>query len=845
MSKYVYKDCPVTENRMFKRENIVYIGLGLFVGIVVVNLGAIFLIRSEATRAVFMNFSSIVFNLLATIALYMAARRSRVVSRRLYFAWGILALAQLSFSLGDIAWAVLELKLGISPFPSIADVFYLLFYPVFFTGILILPELRLERLNYPKVVLDVSIILVAATVGYWNFLLGPVVAAGAGQPLLNRIITLAYPVGDLVLIFATLKLLYLQSEADDRMPLVFLIFSIVLMVLTDSIYGYQTLSTQYASGNLLDLGWIVSYFLIGMAGVWQAWMQPGLGGQEKEATVRSSSQPGSSTWLAYLPYIWIPIAFAILILEYTRQISFDLFTMIGIILIIGLVFVRQVTILRENEVLFSQLHEALDQVKQRTVELRRANQELRWEVHERMRIEKQMAYDSFHDGITGLPNRTLFMDRLKHALDYTKRHEDFSFSVIFLDIDHFKEVNDGLGHPIGDQVLGEVAQRMLACLRTSDTIARLAGDEYIILLEDIHGTEDVVQVIGRIQESLKEPLLLEGHLVSITASFGIVANGNSYSQAEDILRDADIAMYQAKAAGKARFVIFDPHMRDQAAWRLKMKADLQKAVMYGEFFLNYQPIFVLSNNRILGFEALLRWQHPQNGVVSPMDFIPLAEETGLIRSIGLWVLEQACRQIGEWQAKFPQTPPLTMSVNTSGVQLNQPDFAEQVQEVLERTGVDGRSLILEITEGILLNRSESVTAKFNAVNDLGVQFQIDDFGTGYSSLSYVRDFPISTIKIDRSFIQNIEVESTGDIVRAIINMAHNLRQSAIAEGIETESQLEYLKQAYCEAGQGYLLGRPQSVEEVEKLLRLRQRDAITEPLKKRQAVIEGNLETQN
>jgi diguanylate cyclase (GGDEF)-like protein len=841
----ITEDNPLTEYRSLPLKKITYTSVGLLLMVAMINLGAIYLIRNPITRAVFMDCSSILFNLLATIALYLAARRSRLFSRRLFWAWGILALAQLSFTLGDAAWAILELRLGLNPFPSIADVFYLLFYPLFFIGILTLPTLRMERLNYSRLLLDVCIILVAATVGYWNLLLGPVVAARVGQPLLNQIISLAYPVGDLVLIFATLKLLYLQTEADERMPFLFLISGTVVMVLTDSIYGYQTISKQYVSGNLLDLGWIISYYLIGMAGIWQAFRPFDSTGRERHAPVNSTSQPGSSTWLAFLPYIWIPIACAILILEYTRQISFDLLTMIGIILIICLVFVRQVTTLRDNKVLFGQLNEALDQVKQRTVELRRANQELRWEVHERMRIEKQMAYDSLHDGTTGLPNRTLFMDRLKHALEYTKRHEDFSFSVIFLDIDHFKEINEGLGHLIGDKVLVEAAQRMLGCLRTSDTIARLAGDEYIILLEDIHGPEDVLQVTRRIQESLKEPFILEGRLVSITASFGIVANGNCYDQGEEVLRDADIAMYEAKTAGKARFVIFDPQMRDQAAWRLKMKADLQKAVMYGEFFLNYQPIFVLSTDRILGFEALLRWQHPQNGVISPLDFIPLAEETGLIRSIGLWVLEQACRQISEWQTKFPQTPPLTMSVNISSVQINQPDFVEQVQEILARTGVDGHSLILEITEGILLNRSESVTAKFNAINALGVQFQIDDFGTGYSSLSYVRDFPVSTIKIDRSFIQNLGVDSTGDIVRAIINMAHNLRQSAIAEGIETEAQLEYLKQAYCEAGQGYLLGRPQSVVDVEKLLRLRKRDAVTVPVQQRRAIIKGKIEPQS
>jgi diguanylate cyclase (GGDEF)-like protein len=832
------------ENPSFPLKKIAYISLGLFAFISSINLGAILLIQRQVSRTYFMDLSSILFNLLAALALYLAARRSRVMSKRLFGAWGFLALAQLSFTFGDAAWTFIEIRLGLNPFPSLADVFYLMFYPLFLIGILYFPTRHSAQMNYSKLLLDLSIILVAGTVGYWNIYLGPIAASNTGQPFLNQAISLAYPVGDLILIFAVIKLIFMQSEGEDRLPLFFLMMGAVVMVLTDSIYGYQSLSRQYASGNLLDFGWITSYFMIGLAGLWQALRVPESAGIPSQSVGGSAIRSRLSAWLANLPYIWILIACTILILEYIRRINFDLFTMIGIITIIGLVFVRQVLTLRENKDQFGQLSEALDQVKQRTAELRRANQELRWEVHERMRIEKQMAYDSLHDGLTGLPNRTLFMDRLKHAVDYTKRHNEFTFSVVFLDIDHFKEVNEGMGHPIGDQVLVEVAQRMVACLRTCDTVARLAGDEYIILLEDTHGPQDVLQVAERIQASLKEPLALDGRLIGVSFSFGLVADGNCYDQAEDIIRDADIALYQAKTAGKAPFAVFTPQMRDQAAWRLKMKADLHKAITFGEFFLNYQPIFVLSTNRILGFEALLRWQHPQDGVINPLDFIPLAEETGHIRSIGLWVLHQACRQIGEWQVMFPQSPPLTMSVNVSSVQLNQPDFVDQIQEVLQKTGVDGRSLILEITEGIFLNRSDSMTEKFKAINAMGVQFQIDDFGTGYSSLSYLKDFPVSTIKIDRSFIQNIDDDATGDIVRAIINMAHNLRQSAIAEGIETEAQLEYLQQAYCEAGQGYLLSRPQSVEEIEKLLRIRY-DSITRPLKKRKTTLQGKLEAHN
>jgi diguanylate cyclase (GGDEF)-like protein len=823
-------------------KKLTYISIALFGVILSANLSIIYLIHNVNTRIIFIEVSSILISLLATTALYLAANRSKIICKRLFWAWGFLALAQLSFTLGDFIWGVLEVRMGPQPFPSIADGFYLLFYLLFFIGILFLPSQHIERLKSYKILLDASIVLVVASIGFWIFLLGPVIASNANQPLLNQALALAYPAGDLVLFVAVQKLLYLSSKDESHAPLFFLIAGAAVMITVDSIYSYQTILGKYSSGRLLDLGWITSYYLIGMAGVWQAALAPHEAKTDMQAASSSITQPENNSWLIYLSYTWIPVAFIILILNYTGQIHLDLFATVGAIIAISLVLIRQILTFHENEFLFGQLHEALNQVTERTVELQRANQELRWEVHERARIEKQIAYDSLHDGLTGLPNRTLFMDRLYHAIEFMKRHEDFCFVTIFLDIDQFKEINDSLGHPIGDQVLIEMAQRLSACLRTSDTVARLGGDEFIILLEDTQELEGVPQVIDRIQNRLKEPLTLEGRMLSITASFGIVANGNSYSQAEDIIRDADIAMYQAKMDGKARYAIFDPQMRDQAAWRLKMKADLQKAITYGEFFLNYQPIFSLSGNRILGFEALLRWQHPQNGVISPLDFIPLAEETGLILPIGTWVLHQACRQLLEWQARFPQTPPLTMSVNVSSIQIKQADFVDQVQEALQKTGVDGNSLILEITEGVLLNRSESITNRFKALNAMGIQFQIDDFGTGYSSLSYVKDFPINSIKIDRSFIQKIGVDNSADIVRTIINLAHSLRQGAIAEGIETEGQLEDLKKANCDAGQGYLLSRPKGIEDVEKLLIKQQDHEITRPINGRQAIVWEKME---
>jgi diguanylate cyclase (GGDEF)-like protein len=529
--------------------------------------------------------------------------------------------------------------------------------------------------------------------------------------------------------------------------------------------------------------------------------------------------------------------------NFTHKISIDVFTLFGGMLVISYVFVRLVLILRANKISFAQLHEALDQAKQRTAELRKANQELRGEMHERLRVEKQLAHDSLHDGVTGLANRTLFMDRLEHTLAFTSRHDDFGFTVVFLDIDQFKQINESFGHSLGDQVLINVAQKLTHCLRASDTVARLSGDEFIILLEDTREPDDVAQVADRILQTLQEPIRYEGHSVSVTASLGIVTNATRYIQAEDIVQDAGIAMYQAKMDGMAHFAIFNPEMRDQAARWLKIKADLHKALDNGEFLLKYQPILGLPDEQILGFEALLRWQHPHQGMISPLDFIPLAEETGLIQSIGLWVLYQACWQLCDWQAKFPQTPSLSMSVNVSAFQIEQPDFAEQIQAVLKETGVGGDSLILEITQDMFVHASDSSIAKFRALNAMGVRFQIDRFEDGDLSLPYVQDFPVDSIKIDRSFIQSIEAGSTADDVRKIIDLAHNHHQRVIAVGIETKSQLEYVKHAHCEAGQGYLLGRPQGGKEIEDLLLSREDHETSRLAGERQAISPGEFDT--
>ena len=446
--------------------------------------------------------------------------------------------------------------------------------------------------------------------------------------------------------------------------------------------------------------------------------------------------------------------------------------------------------------------------------------ELRSDLTAKRETQEHLLYSTLHDALTGLPNRSLFTERLRHSMRRNARHPDDMFAVLFLDLDRFKDVNDNLGHFAGDELLRAVARRLEACLRPEDTVARLSGDEFAILLESITDTSDAGRVAERIEEALSFPINLAGAEVTTSASMGIVTSSMSHDQPEQLLRSADMAMYRAKAAGRARYEMFDRAMHTDALERLRLETDLRRAVELGEFVLHYQPLVSLRTGRVTGLEALVRWQHPDRGLVHPADFIAIAEETGLIVPIGKWVLIEACKQITEWQAAHPRDEPLTIGVNLSVKQFSQPDLIDQIRSALETTGAAAASLRLEITEAAIIDKGKSAVSILSRIRELGAHVYLDDFGTGYSSLSYLHGLPIDAIKIDRAFVSSMDTDDKHlRLVRTILTLAEIVGVRAEAEGISTSEQLRELRSLNCEQGQGYLFSAPIPREAVDEVLR--------------------------
>ena len=431
------------------------------------------------------------------------------------------------------------------------------------------------------------------------------------------------------------------------------------------------------------------------------------------------------------------------------------------------------------------------------------------DVSERKSNEEQMIYDALHDTLTSIPNRTLLLDRIRQSLVRRKRYPKTSFAIIFIDLDRFRLVNESLGHIHGDELLQLISARLTETIPISDTVARLGGDEFSILLQDIDSVRDVEVIAKDIQNSFSKPFFLEDREVFASASMGIAHSDNGYKTPEEILRDAELAMYRAKREGKSQSIVFQPQFRQSSLSPIDLDTDLRRALDRDEMELHYQPIISMRDRTISGFEALLRWSHRSRGVISPNEFIPLAEETGLIYDLGQWVLAKACEQIAMWNKSKKKEDQLEISINLSSRQFSDPNLVEGIVENIEKSGFDAEFLKIEITESALMQNAQRSVSMLNQLKDLNIKVCVDDFGTGYSSLSYLHTFPIDTLKIDRSFVHDMSRNFRNmEIIRTIIMLAHNLKLDVIAEGVETGEQDAQLSALGCQFAQGFYFSRP-------------------------------------
>lgn len=490
--------------------------------------------------------------------------------------------------------------------------------------------------------------------------------------------------------------------------------------------------------------------------------------------------------------------------------------------------IREVIIRIENQF---KLKSAQAQIVELNSNLEKKIQErtaqLQAEIKKRERAQAKLLRMALRDSLTDLPNRSWFLQKLKQELDLAKKDTSYQFAVICFDCDNFKVINDSLGHDIGDSLLKAIPSRLESCLPQGSFMARLGGDEFIILLPQIDDISTAVSITRKIQQKFTFPFNVSEREIFLNFSLGIVLGTAEYDQSEKVLRNADLAMYQAKALGKGQYQIYNQQMHQRAVERLQLEIDLRKALKNNEFILHYQPIICLETGHISGFESLVRWQHPQKGIISPGKFIPVAEETGLIIPLGIWVLREACQQIKIWQQKYDSFISLTVNVNVAVQQFSYSSLIEEIDKILAQTQLPSHCLKLEITESAIMENSDSAYAILQQLRDRGIKICIDDFGTGYSSLSYLHSFPVDNLKIDRSFVSRIKnLDEPNKVIDAIVNLAHHLDISVTAEGIETKEQLDYIKNVNCEYAQGYYFFKPLNSEAVEAMQLLAQKKSM-------------------
>ena len=699
----------------------------------------------------------------AAPALLWAARRS---TGRLRLSWCLLAAAALSWGLGQTVWTWYEVVLDQEvPYPGLADVGYLGAIPFLVAGVLVFPASSLRVVGRVRAVLDGLLTVSMVAFASYGTFLGVVYDSSEGR-WLERVIAVTYPAADLLTVAVVLAVL---ARRVDRFsgPLPLVAAGVVSLAVADSAFAFMTAKGTYGDDPLSDLGWPLGFALMALASVMPT----------EDHTKEASERGRSASWVtATLPYLpLLPGTWVFL----DRTLSGDpMGTFLAVTASASalLLVARQILVTVENRELTNSLEATVAELRER---------------------EGQLEFQAFHDPLTELANRALFRDRLDHAL---AQRRDAVVSVLFIDLDDFKTVNDSLGHDAGDRLLVSVAERLRACVRLGDTVARLGGDEFAILIEDDRDATEGPVIAQRVIAALAVPFSNAGRDLRASASLGL-ASGR-YESGREVLQDADLAMYAAKANGKARVAHFEEAMRTSAVDRMELVGDVQAAVEAGQLVVHLQPLVDLRTLEVQGHEALVRWDHPQRGLLPPAAFLEIAEETGAIVPMGWWVLERACVLAQEW-------PGGEVGVNVAARQLLDPAAVTTVAGILARTGIDPRRVVLEITESVFLD-TESISHRLHQLRALGVMLAIDDFGTGYSSLSYLTRLPVDIVKIDRSFVERLG-GPPGDetLVRAVVQLARSLGLRSVGEGVETPTQLERLQSFGCDAAQGYLFGRPE------------------------------------
>jgi diguanylate cyclase (GGDEF)-like protein len=777
-------------------------------------------IKDQNTRIILSDVYAPIINTASTVALFAAAYYSRRISRRIAWGWLFIAFAQLMYTYGDICWAYLEIHLHAVDNPTIADVFYLLYYPFLLAGAFIFANKKLRSYELIKRILDINVVMVVAVILYWIFIFFPITNQSQEISDLQIFITIAYPIGDLFLLFSVLLLIYARLVQIHSRSIWLLVASIMVMGFSDSFYILQSVQTGYTTGGVIDLGWILSYSIILLAGVYQ--VSVALNKKEEDTLPEEEVEKIEkiSRRLTYLPILWAIGAVVVVIYALFELPQIDAnWIFVGLGIMFALIIIRQLITIQENEGLLVTLQHMLVEAQEQTEKLTETNTRLSHEMLERDKVEQKFHHLILHDGLTGLANRELFLDRLSHSIRIAQREQNNWYSILFIGVNNLKSFNERLGHSAGDLILTEFARRLISCTRSVDTVARFSGNEFVILIENgtFLSTDQIVA--KRILNKIEEPFVVNGKNLHVSCNIGIVEGNPKYNNPEDVIQDALITFDRAREIGKGKKEVFNPSMRTALLYKYKIEEDLKQAVSNSELFLNYQPIYSLNENRIVSVEALVRWQHPQHGCLMPNNFIEIAEKSGMIIPLGYWVLQVACNQLKSWINRFPDLDQFSISVNITGKQLFQKDFIQRIKTLLASTGISPSNLELEITENTYIENQTIVSNLLKDLQKIGVKFSIDDFGTGFSSIGYLKKFSVETLKIDKSFIDDLlRSEKDMQIARTIILIADSLGMQAIAEGIEKEDQFNTLKSLGCKYGQGHYMSPALSAEGIEKLL---------------------------